>query len=191
LTEAGRRNGHRTKESGTGLFSLTAEERQAAARKAGNRSAELGVGVHSFTDEQRHETGKKGGAKCAEQGLGFFTLTEDQKQKARSKGGTASHKRNMELKLGFLFQSLEARLAAARKGAAARGFINWSDDELKDLASLSQLPENQHQKGPNKGRPDAESIARQLNGKYHKGDPVRLPKTIRSMMYEQKKAKQG
>ena len=61
-----------------------------------------------------------------------------------------------------------------------RGQIPWSDEEREDLFYLINNPEYRHQSGHFIGHSDFSKIAPELNKKYHKGEEVRTPKSVRN-----------
>lgn len=64
-----------------------------------------------------------------------------------------------------------------------RGKIGWSEEEKKMVLELMIYdPEFQHQKGPQKGRPNYKVIAEVLNDMYHGGRPVRYANSILSLV---------
>ena len=98
--EIKRRTGRKAKELGTGIFSLTEEEKKENSKKSGIQNRDLGVGIFSLTKEQLSECGKIGGKKGIETqrklGLGLFSLNTEQRREigkeAGKKGGKIGSK---------------------------------------------------------------------------------------------------
>jgi general stress protein YciG len=53
--------GKRHYEEGTGIFSLSPEEKLEICSMGGKKTKELGLGIYGLTPEQKSENGKKGG----------------------------------------------------------------------------------------------------------------------------------
>jgi len=72
LSEWGKKSGRMHVERGTGLFSMSDEEKKRVqikgGKSAGKLTYKLGIGIHSLTKEQRQEIGKRN----MEQKKGFF-----------------------------------------------------------------------------------------------------------------------
>ena len=98
--EIKRRTGRKAKELGTGIFSLTEEEKKENSKKSGIQNRDLGVGIFSLTKEQLSECGKIGGKRGIETqrklGLGLFSLNTEQRREigkeAGKKGGKIGSK---------------------------------------------------------------------------------------------------
>ena len=98
--EIKRRTGRKAKELGTGIFSLTEEEKKENSKKSGIQNRDLGIGIFSLTKEQLSEYGKVGGKKGIETqrklGLGLFSLNTEQRREigkeAGKKGGKIGSK---------------------------------------------------------------------------------------------------
>lgn len=67
---------------------------------------------------------------------------------------------------------------------AARGRIPWSDEEKEMLSQLLHNPEYQHETGSQKGKPNYEIIAIELNISFHDCEATRYPNSVRSMRNE-------
>jgi hypothetical protein len=65
--------GKRHYEEGTGIFSLSSEEKLEVRSMGGKKAKELGVGVHSYTKEEKIELGRRGGTTTSSQ---RWTCTE-------------------------------------------------------------------------------------------------------------------
>ncbi len=61
-----------------------------------------------------------------------------------------------------------------------RGQIPWPNEEREYLLDLINNVEYQHQSGHQAGHPDFSKIAPELNTKYHQGENVRTPKSVRN-----------
>lgn len=61
-----------------------------------------------------------------------------------------------------------------------RGQIPWSDEEREDLFYSINNPKCHHQSGHLAGHPDFNKIAPELNTKFHQGENVRTPKSVRN-----------
>ena len=89
--EIKRRTGRKAKELGTGIFSLTEEEKKENSKKSGIQNRDLGVGIFSLTKEQLSECGKIGGKKGIETqrklGLGLFSLNTEQLREIGKEAG--------------------------------------------------------------------------------------------------------
>jgi general stress protein YciG len=78
LRKTGRRSGLQHKENGTGIFSITPEERSEHSRKIGLKSYENGTGIFSITPEERSEIGRRSGLKNKENGTGVCGMSKEQ-----------------------------------------------------------------------------------------------------------------
>lgn len=67
---------------------------------------------------------------------------------------------------------------------AGRGRTPWSESEKEVLKALLSDPVYQHQTGSQKGKPDYELIALELNISFHACDAIRYPNSVRSMRNE-------
>ena len=89
--EIKRRTGRKAKELGTGIFSLTEEEKKENSKKSGIQNRDLGIGIFSLTKEQLSEYGKVGGKKGIETqrklGLGLFSLNTEQRREIGKESG--------------------------------------------------------------------------------------------------------
>ena len=89
--EIKRRTGRKAKELGTGIFSLTEEEKKENSKKSGIQNRDLGIGIFSLTKEQLSEYGKVGGKKRIETqrklGLGLFSLNTEQRREIGKESG--------------------------------------------------------------------------------------------------------
>jgi hypothetical protein len=81
--EQSRELGLKCKENGTGVFSLTPEERREISIKAGLKCKENSTGLFSLTPEQKSELGLK----CKENGTGVFSLTPEERREISIKAG--------------------------------------------------------------------------------------------------------
>ena len=79
--EIKRRTGRKAKELGTGIFSLTEEEKKENSKKSGIQNRDLGVGIFSLTKEQLSEYGKIGGKRGVETQrnlkIGLFGISKE------------------------------------------------------------------------------------------------------------------
>jgi hypothetical protein len=148
VSASSRDNGLRSLADGTGVFSLTPDQRSAAGRKGGRMGGEKardeGLGIHAMTPDQRAKAGRRGGRKGGRV-VGPMLLREGR---------------------GIHAQSPEERRAASRKGVRAKGQVPWSDDERDCFFELCQDPGYQHRKGCHKGRPDYVRIAAELSSRF-------------------------
>ena len=75
------------KDKGTGIYSLTPEEKIEYGAKGGNIAKKFNLGFHSLSQEEKQKNGIKGGNKVKEMGVGIFSLTPEQKSENSKKGG--------------------------------------------------------------------------------------------------------
>ena len=75
------RIGNTHKINGTGVFSITPEERRKIGRKNGRALFENKKGIHALTAEQRRENSRRVGRLTFEKGTGIHGLTTEQLRK--------------------------------------------------------------------------------------------------------------
>jgi len=101
--------GLRHKENGTGIFSLTHEERVEIGKRTVQQHKEKGIGLYKFTEEERREIGRKSGLKTGkenyEKGLGIGGMTLEERREANKK----AMETQKELGIGFWGMSYEKR----------------------------------------------------------------------------------
>lgn len=85
---------------------------------------------------------------------------------------------------------VEAGRIGGRKGVLARGLTPWGEEERRDAYLMSQEPEYQHQKEPNKGKSDNNKIKDVLNIRYHGGEEVRSAMAVNVNLYKYRKSLQ-
>ena len=67
---------------------------------------------------------------------------------------------------------------SVQRSIKTRGCRPWTEEEHKKLFTLLDLPEYQHQSGPNAGKPIYAKIAEALNKEFHGGNSVRIQNTV-------------
>lgn len=133
--------GLRHKENGTGIFSLTHEERVEIGKRTVKQHKETGTGFYKFTEEERKEIARKSGLKTGkenyEKGLGIGGMTLEERREAnkkamktqeenkvgfwgmsyekRKRNGRISVERNRERGVGIEFMSKEERIKNSKK----------------------------------------------------------------------------
>lgn len=129
------------------------------------------------TLEQAHQKENQRAAK--ENKLGIWGLSKEQLKRTGKKA--------LEQKLGVHSFTHEELREASALGSIARGYIQWTEEEIQDAVSMSQSPEYQHHSGRVIGRPNMELIAQVLNSRYHNNTQVRKPKSVTKQIYRQRK----
>jgi hypothetical protein len=135
----GRNNGLKTKENGTGLFSLTPEQRSEYNRKNGLKVKELGIGIFALTPEERSEHNRKNGLKTKENGTGLFSLTPEQKSELGKRNGLKAKENG----IGIFALSKEQMSENGRKNASQR----WECTETGYVSSPPGLSNYQRARG--------------------------------------------
>ena len=79
--------GLKTKENGTGIFSIPPEERSEHSRKIGLKSYENGTGVFSLTPEQQRVRSQKAGLKNKQNGTGICSISPEERSERSRKTG--------------------------------------------------------------------------------------------------------
>ena len=110
-----RKYGLKHKENGTGIFSLTPEERKQNGIKGGLKNKENGTGIFSQTPDQRSEHSRKIGLKSKELGIGIFSSTPEERKQNGKMGGKIGGNISKENKLGFFKITIEERYEIAKK----------------------------------------------------------------------------
>lgn len=98
------------RKNGTGIFSMTPEERTEVARRTNLKCKEKSTGIYGRTEEQMFIVGKKNGLKCKENGTGIFSMTPEEKSERSRK---VAAQRWMCLETGYI--SSAATLASYQK----------------------------------------------------------------------------
>ena len=87
------------KDKGTGIYSLTPEEKIEYGAKGGNIAKEFNLGFHSLSQEEKQKNGIKGGNKVKEMGIGIVALTAEQR---RELGKNTGNQKWMCLETGYV-----------------------------------------------------------------------------------------
>jgi len=113
--EIGKKTIQKQKETGTGLFKFTKEERKEIARKSGLKTGkdnyEKGLGIGGMTLEERRESNKKAMETQKENVVGFWGMSYEK----RKQNGKLSAKRNRERGVGIEFMTHEERSIHSKK----------------------------------------------------------------------------
>ena len=104
-SEHSRKIGLKSYENGTGVFSLTPEQQRVRSQKAGLKNKQNGTGICSISPEERSERSRKTGLKHYENGTGLFSLTPEE----RSELGRRSGLKAKENGTGIHAMTLEQR----------------------------------------------------------------------------------
>ena len=137
--EVMKKNGLKTKENGTGLFSLTSEQRIEYNRKNGLKVKELGIGIFALSPEQRSEHSRKMGLKTKENSTGLFSLTPEQKSEISRRNGLKAKENGT----GIFALSKEQMSENGRKNASQR----WECLETGFISAPGPLTRYQKSKG--------------------------------------------
>ena len=137
--KASSKNGLKSKENGTGIFSLTPEQRIGYNRKNGLKVKELGIGIFALTPEERSELGRKNGLKTKENSTGLFSLTPEQKSKLGRRNGLKAKENGT----GIFTLSKEQMSENGRKNASQR----WECTETGYVSSPPGLSNYQKARG--------------------------------------------
>jgi hypothetical protein len=86
-SELSREIGLKSYKNGTGVFSLTSEQQSLRSRKAGLKTKENGTGIFSIPPEEKSERSRRTGLKHYENGTGFFSLTPEEKSEIGRRSG--------------------------------------------------------------------------------------------------------
>jgi hypothetical protein len=78
--ESRRRGGQKNKKNGTGLFSITPEQKSEYSKKGVQKQKEKGIGLYGMSSEEKSKAGKKGVEKCIENGTGVFGMSSEEKR---------------------------------------------------------------------------------------------------------------
>lgn len=160
-------------ETYVGLISDNAERERLAREhntEQGRKKYENSEGIHRLSSEEKRNAGLKGG----------------------SIGGLKGGRITYELKKGIHGRSQEQRVKDAhtagpiggKASALARGFVPWTNEEIKTAYELGNQPEYQHNQGSSRpGLPVNAKIALQLNTMYHQGNPIRNAKAVATKRY--------
>ena len=189
-SEIGRKSGLQHLEKGTGIFSMTDEEKSGAGKNggtiSGNNHYKNKTGIFGMTDEEKSKVGKKGYAAS----LGKQTFEErserakellnkinpDTGEKYAVEFGRARGQRSLELGLGIFARSDEQKSLDGRLGSLAvhanQGHNLWYDEYenpselLEDLIGLLENPDNQHNSGSHKGKTNWKLVYDQMSEIY-------------------------
>jgi hypothetical protein len=112
-----KRNGQKSYENKTGIFSLTDEQRKENGKKSIEKQRKLGIGFFGITTEKRREVGKRSGQKSYESKTGIFSLT----RKERVEIGRRSGQKSYENKTGFFSLTKDQRIKNNRKAGKIGG----------------------------------------------------------------------
>jgi hypothetical protein len=149
--EIGKKSGLKVKELGLGFHALTKEQLSENAKKMVEKHRKTGTGLFTLTNEQR----SKGGIKCKELGLGIFAMTEEEQQKVRSKAGKVGGKiggnKTKELGVGICGLSKEQRSEIGKKsgkiGGKSTSSQRWMCLETGHISTPGGLSRYQKHKG--------------------------------------------
>lgn len=156
-----------------------------------------GFGIEAFkglipNKEEREEIGRKHRVECSqkiyEEGKGIHGRTAEKIIEDARKGGNISGRKNYEKGKGVHGRSTKQMSEDGRKSAIARGLVLWIDEEMKSVCQLSLKTEFQHSKGRNKGTPNYELIALELNIKYHDYKKVRTAGAVSNQLHRYRKS---
>ena len=70
-----------------------------------------------------------------------------------------------------------------------RGRTLWSEEERRYVLELTQTPQYQHQTGSQKGRPNYELIALELNIQFHGCEEIRYTNSVASLVRDTRRKK--
>lgn len=107
----GKKSGLQHKENGTGIFSMSPEERKENGRRSGLKTYKNGTGLFSMSEEEKRERSRKVGLKNKENGTGFFSRTPEQHSEDSRKAGL----KNKENGIGIFSLTPEERRECNRK----------------------------------------------------------------------------
>jgi hypothetical protein len=127
------------KDKGTGIYSLTPEEKIEYGAKGGNIAKEFNLGFHSLSQEEKQKNGIKGGNKVKEMGVGIFSLTPEQKSENSKKGGN----KVKEMGIGIVALTAEQR----RELGKNTGNQKWMCLETGYVTAPGALSNYQRAKG--------------------------------------------
>lgn len=141
--------GLRHKENGTGIFSLTHEERVEIGKRTVKQHKETKTGFYKFTEEERKEIARKCGLKTGkenyEKGLGIGGMTLEERREANKK----AMKTQKSNKVGFWGMSYEKRkrngeIAAKRNREKGVGieFISKEERSKNSKKAMQKHKEN-------------------------------------------------
>lgn len=103
------------------------------------------------------------------------------------KGGKISGPKSYEEKKGIFGRTSKKIIEDRLKNIIARGFIPWTDEEVKYAFSLENNPDYQHSNGLHIGKADYRLIAVELNNKYHNSNRVRSARTVGKRLSKHRK----
>jgi len=142
-SKGGKISGKNHKENGTGIFSITSEEKVELCRKGGRIIGEIhkknGTGVVGIPMDERIKNSTKAGLKCKELGLGVCGLSKEQ----RSEIGKKSAETNRKNKTGLYGIPIENRKETAKKVNTQR----WECTETGYISTPAGLSAYQRPRG--------------------------------------------
>lgn len=167
------------------------EERKTLEREHRQRGYELGLAKRPL--EQRVADGRKGASISYHTGLA--RLTSEELSAAGQKGGKAVGKKNHEALTGIFARSSEAHTEDSRNAARARGLVPWfsegeivsSRSEIEFAYQLSINKDYLFVDGRNKGKPNMQAVAEELNKVYHNGTVVRNRRSVSNALHNYRK----
>jgi hypothetical protein len=150
-SELGKISSQINKKNGTGIFSLSAEEKSELGRINGKKSAETNkknkTGIYSHTKEDLIEFGKKSAKKHKELGIGFYKLTAEQRSENGKMGGKIGGKiagrKNYENKTACFSITPEQRVEINKKTNSQK----WMCLETEFVTTAGPLTQYQRKRG--------------------------------------------
>ena len=131
------------RQTGTGIFGITLEDRREFGKLGGQKTYELGVGLHGRTKEQRIEdartAGLIGGKRTRELGVGICGIPKEE----RSKRGKIIGRKNYENKTACFSITPEQRIEINKKTNSQR----WMCLETGYITTAGPLTRYQKAKG--------------------------------------------
>ena len=129
-----RKNGLKSKENGTGIFSLTKEQLKDIGKKQGKINYENKIGMFALTKEQRSEIARKSAIKNYQEGVGLAAISKERK----SEIGKKSVEKNKKNKVGIFALTKEQMSENGRKNGLKHkenktGFFKMSIEERQEI----------------------------------------------------------
>jgi hypothetical protein len=128
--------------------------------------------------EHQKVRGEAAVAKLRKEGRAFFGMSKEERAANGSKSGNITYQNGT----GVHGQNAEERIERSKKGIEARGFVPFSEEEINHIKNLDlKLYRTREIKT------DTTRIAREMNQKFHNGNPVRTGNSITQYLQKLKK----